>query len=523
MMPSSERLTVSDQATDASPKIGVFVVTYNASKTIAKVLERIPPEEWERITEVFIFDDCSQDETATAAVESRPESYRDKVRVFFNRVNLGYGGNQKRGYAYARARGLDLVVLLHGDGQYAPEVIGRLIDPLVHGEADAVFGSRMMEPGLAREGGMPLYKYVGNKVLTRFQNLILGRQMTEYHSGYRAYRVETLNSLPLRLDANDFHFDNEIIIQLHEAGARILEVPIPTYYGDEICHVNGMKYAKDVFLANLRYRLHKLGLLYAKNYDLRRGAKYSFKPGRYSSHNRILAASAAARPRATLLDVGCGAGLLAQRFAAQGYEVSGVDVYDSAEAREHCASFRVRDLDAGLGLSEDERFEVIVFADVLEHLRDPEGLLMEARRHLSEGGQIIASTGNVANIYIRLSLLFGRFDYTERGILDRTHCRLFTRRTFETLIRDCGFEVEARVSSPIPFENIFVNAPRLAALVNALYMLFVWIWPSLFAYQTILTARRSERATELLRESEIHRADFPEWSAELSESQAAST
>ena len=157
--------------------------------------------------------------------------------------NLGYGGNQKAGYQWAIEHGLDIVVLLHGDGQYAPEYLPQILEPLERDEADAVLGSRMMERGAARQGGMPRYKYVGNRILTRVQNAVVGLDLSEWHSGYRAYSVAALRDVPLASNSDDFDFDTEVIIQLHEAGKRIVEVPIPTYYGDEICHVNGMSYA----------------------------------------------------------------------------------------------------------------------------------------------------------------------------------------------------------------------------------------------------------------------------------------
>ena len=114
------------------------------------------------------------------------------LTVIRHERNLGYGGNQKAGYDLAIEHGLDIIVLLHGDGQYAPELLASIVAPLVRGEADAVFGSRMMAEGGARRGGMPLYKYVGNKVLTRFENAVAGAELTEWHSGYRAYWVEAL-------------------------------------------------------------------------------------------------------------------------------------------------------------------------------------------------------------------------------------------------------------------------------------------------------------------------------------------
>ena len=138
------------------------------------------------------------------------------------------------------------MALVHGDGQYAPECLPDLVGPLRDGEADAVFGSRMLEKGGALRGGMPLYKFVGNRILSGFQNRMLGASLSEFHSGYRVYSVAALRKVPFPLNTNDFHFDTEIIIQFMLGGMRIKELPIPTYYGDEICRVNGVKYAWDV-------------------------------------------------------------------------------------------------------------------------------------------------------------------------------------------------------------------------------------------------------------------------------------
>ncbi len=150
------------------------------------------------------------------------------MTVLRNELNQGYGGNQKIGYTFAIERGFDVVVLLHGDGQYAPEEMPRLLEPLQEGRADAVFGSRMMTTFGALRGGMPLYKYVGNRLLTTVQNALLRTRLSEFHSGYRAYAVPALRRIRFPLNSNDFHFDTEIIIQLLNVGQRIVEVPIPT-------------------------------------------------------------------------------------------------------------------------------------------------------------------------------------------------------------------------------------------------------------------------------------------------------
>src|SRR5579862_4412467 len=177
--------TVAPPRRDKSPRIMVHVVAYNASSTLASVLDRIPKDLRGRLSEICVYDDASTDDTYLVGVGYQQVRDMPQLRVFRNALNRGYGGNQKLGYRYAIDNGFDVVVLLHGDGQYAPEAMSNLIQPVLDGEADAVFGSRMMEKGAARRGGMPLYKFVGNKILTRFENAFLGMDLSEFHSGYR--------------------------------------------------------------------------------------------------------------------------------------------------------------------------------------------------------------------------------------------------------------------------------------------------------------------------------------------------
>jgi glycosyltransferase involved in cell wall biosynthesis len=236
-----------------SKQIGIFIVAYNAEKTLADVLDRIPDDVVAKVSEIFVFDDCSQDNTYLAGQTYTRGSVTPKLTVHRNPVNLMYGGNQKRGYAYAIEHGLDIVVLLHGDGQYAPEVMQRLLTPLERGTAQLVMGSRMLEAGAALRGRMPLYKYVGNRILTAIQNALLGTHFSEFHSGYRAYACQALRAMDLDSLTNSWHFDTQIILELLRHGHTIIEVPIPTYYGDEICHVNGIAYAYQCVKATLRF------------------------------------------------------------------------------------------------------------------------------------------------------------------------------------------------------------------------------------------------------------------------------
>ncbi|MBV8780204.1 MAG: glycosyltransferase family 2 protein, partial [Phycisphaerae bacterium] len=163
----------------SDPKIGILVVAYNAEKTLRETLRRIPAAVMSKITEIFVFDDASSDEThAVGRAVQNEEFHEGKLSIYRNEVNLMYGGNQQRGYQYAIEHGFDIVVLLHGDGQYSPEVMQNLLTPLETGRADMVMGSRMLVSGAARKGNMPLYKYVGNKILTWTENGLIGTRLS---------------------------------------------------------------------------------------------------------------------------------------------------------------------------------------------------------------------------------------------------------------------------------------------------------------------------------------------------------
>ena len=150
---------------------------------------------------------------------------------------------------------MDLVVLLHGDGQYAPEYLPKMIEPLLTSQADVVFGSRMLTRGLALKGGMPKYKFVGNKILTFWQNQMAGSKLSEWHSGYRAYSIDSLKKTEFQNNSDYFDFDTEIILQMLDTRQRIVEIPIPTFYGDELSRVNGIKYGWRVAKHTTKWRI----------------------------------------------------------------------------------------------------------------------------------------------------------------------------------------------------------------------------------------------------------------------------
>jgi glycosyltransferase involved in cell wall biosynthesis len=464
-------------------KVGVLIVAYNAETTLVDVLDRIPAEASLGLAEVLVQDDHSTDATHATATEYLTRERHLNLTVVRHEHNLGYGGNQKAGYAYALDHGWDVAVLLHGDGQYAPEIMGDIIEPIVNGDADAVFGSRMMRRGEARRGGMPLYKYVGNRILTTAQNALTGLDLSEWHSGYRAYRVSALGDLPFMTNSDGFDFDTEIILQLATAGKKIVEVPIPTYYGDEICRVNGMRYAMDVITDTVRHRLGRSGFGTGELGHITE--PYAFKPSPYSSHGRILS-MLEGRPPQRVLDVGCGAGWLAQALTDAGHHVTGVDVAESDGVHDRMERFVRADLANGLPGDIGDDFDVLLAADVIEHLADPTTLLRDLADRAGTEGTVMASVPNIGHWYPRARIAAGRFDYDQRGILDSTHLRFFTRRSFRRAAAAAGLTPIASTHTGLPLDALGVaDSPIVRSIIEPIDRALVAIWPTLFAYQFV--------------------------------------
>jgi len=469
------------------PKIAIFVIAYQSGEKLRQTLERIPQPLIQTICEIFVIDDFSKDNTYDIgkSLEKQAE-WKKKLRVFKNPVNHGYGGNQKVGYRYAVERGFDFVVMLHGDTQYAPEFLPDLIYPVVFQKKKIVFGSRMIQKRESLKGGMPLYKFFGNIILSSFANIVLNMNLSEFHSGYRLYSCETLKKIPFEDNTDDFHFDTQIIIQCKTIGEKIHEVPIPTYYGTEICHVNGIKYALDVVSECILFRLHQLHLIRKNRYIIHTDCEYTLKTNPYCSHQQI----ADMVPEKTkVLDIGSGKGFFAELLQRKEIEVVGIDTLPRESVLPAIKEYYSVNLDDIERLPFNREFDVVVAADVIEHLINGQSVLRELRRYIKTDGKLIASTGNIAIWFYRLSLLLGRFQYGDRGILDKTHVKLYTKKTWEHLIVSAGYSVCRSKYTPIPFELIFPPTLRwLSDFITRCYYILVRLWPAMFAYQIIVEA-----------------------------------
>ena len=258
-------------------KICIFIPCFNATVTLPKVLERIPESIKSKVQEIFVVDNNSIDYTYLLAVGYREHSDTKNLKILKNVKNFGYGGSQKLAYSYAIKQGYDMVVMLHGDAQYAPEKLPVMIETMEKDKSiDLLFGSRMTGDPL--KGGMPIHRFLGNKVLTFIQNMFLGTHISEFHSGYRIFRTRALKEVPFHLCNNDYHFDTEIIILFIKNKFKISEVPIDTYYGDEKCYVNIWKYGLRVLLTTFCFFLNQKGI---RKYEL-------YKDGLKADIDRIL-------------------------------------------------------------------------------------------------------------------------------------------------------------------------------------------------------------------------------------------
>jgi glycosyltransferase involved in cell wall biosynthesis len=477
-------------------------VAYFADRTIEKVLRRIPLNLLDTYDiEVLIVDDSSKDATFAKAVGCQSD-IPFKLTVLYNPVNQGYGGNQKIGYHYAIENGFDFVALLHGDGQYAPEMLGPLTEPLRKGEADAVFGSRMLMPKNALKGGMPLYKYLGNRILSAIQNRLLGTKLSEFHSGYRVYAVSVIKTLPFERNANGFHFDTEIIIQLVIAGKRIKEIPIPTYYGDEICRVDGLKYGYNVLKASLQAWFQKVNLFYDRRFDCapQYGRLYPAKLDFESTHSRVIEL---VPDGARVLDLGSGMGAVGAALKEKKRcVVIGCDIERGALTGTF-DEFFLADLNKGIPEMAGKRLDYILALDVIEHLAQPEDFLDQLRALAAlTAAQVILTTANIGFIATRISLLLGRFEYGKRGILDITHTRLFTFNTMRRAMRAAGFEIEHSEGVVVPMPFIFGRSvwSKIALAVNRA---LVRLRPTLFGFQILLVAKPRPTLASLLDAAKI--------------------
>ena len=351
------------------------------------------------------------------------------------------GARRKIGFQRALDRGLDAVAVMPSVPGQEPEVPEALIEPLVHQGADLVI-----------------------------------------HGDARAYRASFLRRVPFWDNTDERHFDAQIHLQAVGLGAKIVEVAP---------RARGLRDRLSGWRASARYVLHRRGILYSRNFDLAAsGRKYFEKfhdPA--SSHSRIWKwLSARGVAGTNVLELGVGDASLTRRLFEAGAVVDGVelDALAAELARPYCRAVVIDDLDALRSARIEERYDFVIAADVLEHLRDPEFVLSELKEVVRPGARLVVSLPNVANLYVRLNVVLGRFPYHTKGILDRTHLHFYTLKSAETLFAKTGWIVRERDVTAIPLVIVFpfLGKPAFRPAM-AVFRLTPRLWRGLFAYQAL--------------------------------------
>ena len=472
----------------------IFIVAYNHENFITKVLERLPKSLKDEKYEILIIDDASIDQTFKIANEWSAKNKQVNIKILKNIKNYGYGGNQKIGMQYAIENKFDTLALLHGDGQYAPEIIHDLIRFHVSNKASLTLGSRMINKKDALKGRMPLYKFLGNIILTKLQNFILNTSLSEFHTGYRIYSIESLKKIKFNLNSNKYHFDTEIIIQNIAKGNKIIEYAIPTYYGDEISYVNGFNYAYNILKQSLLYKLQKIGIFHNEKYnyvvDL-----YEDKTNFKSTHSFVIKEI---KKNSSVIDMGSSdAHYLKNLKKNKRIYIKTVNKFVHKK-NPMVDEEEIIDLDVNLP-SKINKFDYVLLLDVIEHLKNPESFVKKLYFELEHNQKIIATTGNISFIVMRLMLLFGHFNYGNRGILDKTHTRLFTFNTFKKLFAN-DYEIIEVKGIPAPFPLAIGNNLMSKALIN-INDILIRISKSIFSYQIYLILKPKPSLKKILNET----------------------
>jgi len=469
-------------------KILIFVVAYNAEKTIVNLLQRIPKSLAKNYNvSILIIDDCSHDLTQKTAIQYT-NNFWCPVTVLKNMTNQGYGGNQKLGYYYAIKHKFNAVVLLHGDAQYAPECIPMLVKPFSKKlPPDAVFGSRMLISKNALSGGMPLYKFIGNKILTKIQNKLLNSHLSEFHSGFRVYSVDTLKKLPIHLNTNDFHFDTEIIVQLFSSNSKVVELPIPTYYGDEKCHVNGMKYAWDVIKSSIKARVIKMGIFYDPKFSFDH-TQYSQKINKFSFINTDSLVCNKITKRSNILMLSKKNTLLKKYL----------------ENEKKCIVYNLDPMtDQSLFYNKKikwEELDYILLLDVINKKNNLDIFLQSLRKKINGYPKIkiIISAGNICFFITRIMILLGQFNSGRRGILDIEHRNYFSAMSLVKFLDYQGYTVLEKNYLPGPYP-LALGLNYISKFLLNLNNFLAKIMPNLFSYQMLFIIKVNPQISWLLK------------------------
>ena len=405
---------------------------------------------------------------------SKIQRVSSDIEVTRHSLNLGHGGDQKVVFRSIANIDSGVLVVINGECQYSLETISEIAQPIIRGEADVVLSS------------LRRHKRDLKQFSTFVNNFLSGVKFENWHSGYRAYSISSLNSINFVESPDGLSFDTDVLLQLNSAGFRIAKVANNSNMGSESAHILGLIAIIQSLVTVIRHRLKIMGFAPSNVMP----ASYRFKFNEYSSHSKLRDVLQNI-PQSRVLDLGCADGQLSEVAALLGHEVTAVDIESGPKSSSQIKFFQ-HDLENDLPINLTGKFDVVLCADILEHLRKPDVMLFKLLPRLSSRGVILVSIPNFGHWYPRIRTLLGRFDYDARGILDQTHLRFFTRRSFSKMATKAGYKVKRLSVTGTPFEVMLREAPKrnfswsfLISTLSNIDRIFCKIRPTLFAYQFI--------------------------------------
>ncbi len=416
----------------------------------------------------------SEDEAKTFTLPKNLNAYFTEILVITTDPEQ-IGAAQKRGFRELEEKNLDylLVVPSLSQASSAEFLSQMLICVLKNPQCTAVMAATPPSS-------------LSQKIFHQVESLALGFPLRDYHSKARLYSTHFLKSIPFAENDDDGRFDAQTLVQLRALGARVQELSFAPL--EKTTLSQAFHNCRSLLRTALEYRLHQLHFIRRSRYFFLRESCYTRKKSPYSSHEIILSLLPS---RQRVLDVGCGLGLLAPDLRARHCPSAGIDFLAEEYLRGMYDEYSSQDLEALQVLPFSHEFDVAIMADSLEHLRNAKALLKTVTKSLSPGGCVIISTPNIAHWYCRLSLLLGRFNYGEKGILDETHVHFYTLDSLRSLVRNADLEITTEKFTGLPFEVIFESVGQSKALkmLDRFYYKLVQLWPRLFAYQIVIKAR----------------------------------
>lgn len=448
-----------------------------------------PPPRVENVPKIAILSVSGRSGRAAQTSRERwPREVADAVELMPIEPGLADGARKKRALRRCIDAGYRIAVMLEDVEQNVVDLLPQLTEPLTKSDAAAVIAS--VVPARARS-----FSAIAESQMLRTAGMLVpGFTPADTRPGIRLYALEALARLPFEKNADDERFDAQLLVQLRASGMRIVELPLPAEgraAGSSAHGERGVSQAWEVLKSTFGQKLHEVGLASGARFEL--PPQYTMKASALSSHASLLELVGESPQR--VLDVGCGQGQLGSILRARGHHVTGIDM---DRPRFELDEFIQADLSQGLPLAAGLRFDVIILADVLEHMPDPLSFLKALLPHVVERGIVLVSLPNVVHWSVRGQVALGRFEYTSKGLLDRGHLRFFTRASAKRLFQDAGLAVVAEKNTPVPWENLVPKAlgHTLVEELERVDHLLGRALPNLFAYQHIFKLQRESRSSQ---------------------------